>query len=82
MTLTLSDAEIREITGRKRKDAQRRELTHLGIPFTTRSDGSPLVYRSAIDAPKEEEPKSPRLRLPQPRRVLPRHAREVGAPGD
>ncbi len=34
--LTLTAQELRELTGHRRSDAQRRELEHMGIPFKAR----------------------------------------------
>ena len=45
--LTLTRDEVRELTGAARKEAQRRELTIMGIPHTVRSDGWPVVDRQA-----------------------------------
>jgi len=42
--MILSEAQIRELTGRKRCDAQKRQLVQLGIPFKERTDGSLVVY--------------------------------------
>lgn len=43
--MTLSPAELREFTGRRRRDAQARVLDHMGIPYSTRPDGSIVVLR-------------------------------------
>jgi hypothetical protein len=45
VSLTLSAAELRELTGRTRSDGQCRELRAMGIPFKMRRDGSPAVLR-------------------------------------
>ncbi len=50
MSLTLSDAELREITARQRSPAQARALTALGIPYRKRHDGSLAVLRAAAEA--------------------------------
>lgn len=47
MFLTLK--EIQELTGRKRRDAQIRELTHLGVTFDLRSDGSIVVLTAHVE---------------------------------
>lgn len=46
----LDPDQLRELTGRLRSDAQRRELEHLGVPFRVRRDGSLVVL--AADLPK------------------------------
>lgn len=47
--LLLSDDELVELTGRRRSDAQERELSHLGVPHGRRSDGSLVVLRSVVE---------------------------------
>lgn len=47
--LTLSADELRELTGRRRSDAQARALEHMGIPFSTRPNGSLAVLRSLAE---------------------------------
>ncbi len=47
--LTLSPDEIHELTGKRRSDAQARVLMHMGIPFSTRPDGSLAVLRSVAE---------------------------------
>ena len=42
--MILSEAQIRELTHRKRVDAQKRELAKLGIPCKERTDGTLVVY--------------------------------------
>jgi hypothetical protein len=46
--LTLTPAELRELTGRRRSDAQRRELDHMGIAYRVRSDGTLAVLRADV----------------------------------
>lgn len=48
--MLLDAHQIEQLTGRKRADAQRRELEHLRIPFRVRRDGSLVVL--AADLPK------------------------------
>ncbi len=48
--LTLSPRELSELTGKRRSDAQARVLSHMGIPFTTRPDGTLAVLRAAVEA--------------------------------
>lgn len=43
--LTLSPAELREITGKRRSDAQARVLEHMGVHYSTRPDGTLAVLR-------------------------------------
>lgn len=49
MAFLLSPEELVELTGRKRADAQARELDHLGVPYGERSDGSIIVLRSVVE---------------------------------
>lgn len=42
--MILSEQQIRELTSRKRHDAQKRQLTQLGIPYKERTDGTLVVY--------------------------------------
>ncbi len=63
MILTLP--ELAELTGRTRRGAQARVLTHLGIPFKSRPDGSLVVFHHDIHAtPPQKQPRAPALRLP------------------
>lgn len=41
----LSPSELRELTGRRRSDAQARALDHMGIPYQVRPDGTLAVLR-------------------------------------
>jgi len=43
--LTLSPAELRAITGKRRSDAQARVLEHMGVRYSTRPDGTLAVLR-------------------------------------
>ncbi len=45
----LSDAEVRELTGRQRYHAQRRILAQMGIEFRPRPDGRPMVLRGHVE---------------------------------
>lgn len=64
MSLMLTRDELQSLTGRRRSDAQCRELVALGIPFKIRRDGSPAVLRVAAElalggrgtTPREPEP--------------------------
>lgn len=47
--LTLSPAELREFTGKRRCDAQARVLDHMGVPYSTRPDGTLAVLRSVVE---------------------------------
>lgn len=66
MTLTLSQSELEELTGKQRRSAQIRVLDALGIRFKVRPDGSLLVLRIHVanDAPSQSEPAPPALHLP------------------
>jgi len=63
--LTLTDDDIKEITNKTRRAAQKRELKALGIRFQERRDGSILVYRHAVDKGRIDTMPSrePQLRL-------------------
>lgn len=49
MSIALTDAEIIEVTRKRRPSAQIRALRHLGIDHKRRADGSILVTRSHFD---------------------------------
>jgi hypothetical protein len=49
MMLTLTADELRELTGKRRSDAQRRVLEHMGIPFFERPDGTLAVLRASVE---------------------------------
>jgi hypothetical protein len=55
MSLILTAAELQEITGRERFDAQRRELDHLRLAYTVAPNGRPIVRREALGT-REPEP--------------------------
>jgi hypothetical protein len=44
--LILSEREIEQITGRRRRRAQARALAMMGISYRLRPDGFPIVARS------------------------------------
>jgi hypothetical protein len=44
--LNLTEAELREITKRRRYSAQAKQLRAMGIRFISRPDGFPLVART------------------------------------
>jgi uncharacterized protein DUF4224 len=48
--LTLTAAELQELTGKRRCDAQRRALEHMAIPFRARPDGTLAVLRAHVEA--------------------------------
>jgi Domain of unknown function (DUF4224) len=50
MTLILSKEELVILTGKERSKAQGRALAHMGIPYRTRPDGSPVVVRVQLEA--------------------------------
>jgi hypothetical protein len=68
MTLVLSPQEITDLTARVRARAQARQLAHMRIPYTERSDGSLAVLRvhveglTAAAANRDDEPR-PRVRF-------------------
>lgn len=62
MILTL--AELIELTGKQRAAAQARVLDALAVPYRRRPDGKIIVFRAAINAPPQDRPRSPKLRLP------------------
>ena len=69
MSLTLTPAELVELTGKQRPSAQARVLSALGIPYQIRPNGSLLILRSRLET-ENERPASSAVRLPQARRVL------------
>ena len=48
--LTLTPEELRDITGKRRSDAQERVLGCLGVYYRRRPDGTLAVLRSAAEA--------------------------------
>jgi len=75
--MILTADELTELTDRTRPAAQARELTALGIPYKPRRDGTLIVLRTAVQvalgyAPTHERSPSPKLRIPETRRVLAR----------
>lgn len=67
MSLWLSQEELEELTGRKKKKLQREALARMGVPFRSRdADGFPLVLRSFFQTlTKAEKRREPRLDLIQ-----------------
>jgi len=49
MSLTLSPDELRDLTAKRRSDAQRRALEFMGVPYKRRPDGSPAVLRVHVE---------------------------------
>ena len=47
--LILTPAELYELTGRRRCDAQARALDHMGVPYSRRPDGTLAVLRVAVE---------------------------------
>lgn len=83
--ITLTHDEVAALTGKVKKSAQCLELAKLGIPYKSRSDGTPVVLRVSLEvafghAPTNQGSSSPRLRLPEARSVLVREGRAVAAP--
>lgn len=48
--MLLTPNEVHELTGKARKSDQRVALTHMGIPYKIRPDGTPAVLRTAMEA--------------------------------
>lgn len=46
--MILTPDQLRELTGHKRSDAQRRELEHMGVPFRVRRDGTLVVLAASL----------------------------------
>ena len=64
----LTPDELAELTGKKRRSAQSVELRALKIPFRTRSDGSIVVLRVAVQvalgaAQQPEKRREPQMHL-------------------
>ena len=57
----LTPDEIRELTGRRRRDAQLVQLRHLGIEHKVRADGSLVVLRAHVEAQLGGAPMPQRL---------------------
>ncbi len=66
MTLVLSPQEIIEVTARTKPSSQAKQLTHLGVPFKPRTDGTLVVLRIHVEhllgAERDLKPE-PRLRF-------------------
>lgn len=60
--LILSPAELTQLTGHRRSDAQLRELTHMRIPHRARRDGSLVVLRRDVE---NHAGKPPTIREPE-----------------
>ncbi|MBK6552750.1 MAG: DUF4224 domain-containing protein [Rhodocyclaceae bacterium] len=61
--MILTNANLVELTQRRRRSAQARVLTALGVPFRQRPDGSIVVFESDLHAPPKERSAPPALRL-------------------
>lgn len=72
--MILSPTQLRELTGRVRRSAQRSTLDHLRIPYRLRPDGSIVVFEADLHATTENRPPHHRVRIPPARRVFPRQA--------
>jgi hypothetical protein len=78
MTLCLSHEELREITGKTRYTTQAKALEKMGIRYTRRPNGSPMVLRENLThAPEEKRQTPPTLRFSEARGVLVRKGRKV-----
>lgn len=67
MSLTLSPAEIEDLTDKVKSAAQARELAHMGIPFRVRRNGSLAVLRIHVEtqpgATAVSSARTPRVRF-------------------
>ncbi|CAB3901274.1 DUF4224 domain-containing protein [Achromobacter animicus] len=61
--LTLTDDEIEQVTRKKRRQAQAKVLTSLGIRFQVRPDGTLLVFRASLGIPHQESRPEPKMHL-------------------
>ena len=57
--MILTPAEIAELTQRKQRAAQARELRALGVPYRVRTDGSIVVFRRDVDEPAAQKRQAP-----------------------
>lgn len=64
--LTLAPDELQALTGRRRVDAQRRELDAMRIPYLVRTDHSLAVSRSAVEAALGGAPAPGTMRSAEP----------------
>lgn len=55
-TSPLSHTAVEALTGKSRFSAQRRELDHMGIVYTMRRDGSPVVFMFNDKVSDRKEP--------------------------
>lgn len=63
--MILSPEDLRELTDKRRVDAQARELRHMGIPYRKRTDGTLVVLEADVHGtPAQKQPPPPALRLP------------------
>lgn len=49
MTVILTPDQLADLTGKRRSDAQRRELDYLRVPYKVRRDGSLIVLRRDVE---------------------------------
>lgn len=66
MTMLLTDAEIAALTGRRRRDAQRRALHYMGIEHRVRPDGSLAVLSAHVESVLSGGAASSRTRTTEP----------------
>lgn len=82
MSLCLSHEELREITGKTRYTTQAKALEKMGIRYTRRPNGSPMVLRENLThAPEEKRQTPPALRFSEARGVLVRKGRNEAVQG-
>jgi hypothetical protein len=65
MSITLTPEELRSVTGRRRKDAQRRALDAMGVRYAVRPDKSLAVLRSHVEQVLGALPATMRVREPE-----------------
>lgn len=56
--MTLSKKELQNLTGKFRFTSMRKELFAMGIPFTIRTDGFPIVFQNDLTSHKPSKPKN------------------------
>lgn len=61
--MILTRAELSELTGKVRACAQARVLEAIGVPYVRRPDGTIVVFKEHIHAPKESRQRPPQLRI-------------------
>ena len=70
MSIFLSKLDLQILTGRRRADAQIRQLKRQGIRFELDADNNPVVIRQTIEQPTERAADEPKLCFPNDKRKL------------